>query len=251
MRRQPTYATSPAYRRITVGRCLAAVIGSVLIIAAQTAFAQRAPSPQAQATAKTFDYYALVLSWSPTYCDEEGDERRDPQCRPRSERPFAFVLHGLWPQFERGFPNNCETEQRPFVSNEIIDAMLDIMPARGLIIHQYRKHGTCSGLSPSRYFGAARKLFEFINVPDMFVRPIAPQFVTIADVTQAFMDVNPGIRPDMIAVSCRRDRGNQLREVRICFTPQGRLRACGENEDQRRLCRAERMFVPPVRYRPL
>ena len=41
--------------------------------------------------------------------------------------------------------------------------------------------------------------------------------------------------------------GNRLKEVRICFTKDGEFRACGRNEDQRRLCSAERMYVPPVR----
>ena len=31
--------------------------------------------------------------------------RADPQC---SGRPFAFVVHGLWPQYEKGFPSYCQ-----------------------------------------------------------------------------------------------------------------------------------------------
>jgi ribonuclease T2 len=214
------------------------------LLALTPASAQRGDRDQAG----VFDYYALVLSWSPTYCAEAGDDRRDPQCRPRRERPFAFVLHGLWPQYERGFPNFCRTRNRPFVPNGIINAMIDVMPARGLIIHQYKKHGVCSGLQPSRYFGAARKLYEFIKIPERFQQPLKEQFVTVDDVKREFAAANPGLKPDMIGVSCRRGRGNQLREVRICFTPKGRLRACGSNERQSRLCRASRMFVPPVRY---
>ena len=92
--------------------------------------AQRYARDDGQNVAGVFDYYALVLSWSPTYCEEEGDDRRDPQCRPRRDRPFAFVLHGLWPQYEKGFPNNCRTRERPYVSQKIIDAMLPIMPRK-------------------------------------------------------------------------------------------------------------------------
>ncbi|MEO0730793.1 MAG: ribonuclease T, partial [Pseudomonadota bacterium] len=160
-----------------------------------------------------------------------------------------FVLHGLWPQYERGYPNFCRTKERPYVSDRIIDAMLGIMPARGLVIHQYKKHGTCSGLKPSRYFGAAKKLFEFVKIPERFKNARDPQTVTVRDVKQAFIKANPALKPDMIAVSCRRGRGNQLREVRVCFTPKGRLRACGSNERQRRMCRADKLYVPPVRYR--
>lgn len=221
-----------------------ALVGVMLFGGWLPAHAQRG----ARDVAGAFDYYALVLSWSPTYCAEAGDRRRDPQCRPRRDRPFAFVLHGLWPQYERGFPNFCRTRGRPFVSDRIIDAMIDIMPARGLIIHQYKKHGVCSGLKPSRYYGAARKLYEFIRIPERFQAPQKEQFVTVREVKRAFAEANPGIKPDMIGVSCRRGRGNQLREVRICFTPKGRLRSCGSNERQSRLCRAKQLFVPPVRY---
>ena len=52
-----------------------------------------------------FDYYVLALSWSPSYCQaaqERAPNRApDQQC---SGRPFSFVVHGLWPQYERGFP---------------------------------------------------------------------------------------------------------------------------------------------------
>lgn len=195
-----------------------------------------------------FDYYSLVLSWSPTYCDAEGDKRRDPQCRPRKERPYAFVLHGLWPQYERGYPNNCRTRERPFVSEPIINAMLDIMPSRGLIIHEYKKHGTCSGLTPRQYYGASRKLFEFIKIPPRFIAPQKEQFIGVRELKKEFAKVNRALKPDMIGVVCRRGGGNRLREIRICFTRKGRLRSCGANENQRKLCRADRMFVPPVRY---
>ncbi len=197
--------------------------------------------------AGVFDYYALVMSWSPTFCSDD-DNSRSEQCRPRRDRPYAFVLHGLWPQYERGFPNNCPTGQRPFVPNRVISAMRDIMPGRGLIIHQYRKHGTCSGLKPSRYFGAARKLFEFIKIPPRYVAPRQALFVTQDELVRDFQAVNPGLRRDMIAVDCKRRPGNQLREIRICFTPKGRLRPCGQNERRSRMCRADKVYVPPVRY---
>lgn len=43
-----------------------------------------------------FDYYVLSLSWSPTWCALEGDERGSPQCD--ADRDLGWVLHGLWPQ---------------------------------------------------------------------------------------------------------------------------------------------------------
>ena len=84
-----------------------------------------------------FDYYALVLSWSPTYCAEKGDNDRM-QCNRSDGRRYSFVLHGLWPQYERGYPSDCELPRRPFVPEPVIDSMLDVMPSRGLVIHEYR-----------------------------------------------------------------------------------------------------------------
>ena len=49
-----------------------------------------------------FDYFVLVLGWSPSYCKLEGRKKRDRQCE--MEEPHAFVLHGLWPQYDKGWP---------------------------------------------------------------------------------------------------------------------------------------------------
>lgn len=193
-----------------------------------------------------FDYYALVLSWSPTYCAALQREDRDPQCDRRSGRAYAFVLHGLWPQHERGWPQDCRTRERPFVPRSTIDRMLDIMPSQRLVIHEYRKHGTCSGLSPDAYYDYARKLFAKVNVPPRYVRPNAAFFVSPAELRKDFLAANPGLGDDMIAVACN-GSGARLREVRICFSREGAYRACGRNEEQRRLCGRERMYVPPVR----
>ncbi len=193
-----------------------------------------------------FDYYALVLSWSPTYCASLRRDSYDPQCHRRDGRRYAFVLHGLWPQHERGWPENCRTRQRPFVPQPLIDSMLDIMPSSRLVIHEYRKHGTCSGLTPEGYYGLSRRLYNSVTIPQRFVMPNNDFTISPDAVVNAFVDANPALKPDMMAVSCS-GPGNRLREVRICFSRDGKPTRCGQNEDQRRLCRASSMYVPPVR----
>lgn len=195
-----------------------------------------------------FDYYALVLSWSPTHCASQRPKRNDTQCNPRNGRGYAFVLHGLWPQYTRGYPSSCNIGKRPFVPNNVIDFMQDIMPSRGLTIHEYKKHGTCSGLDPKNYYALSRKLYRGIKVPERFIDPTEAQFVAPDELMAEFTTANPGLRPDMLAVSCG-GPGNRLREVRVCFSRKGQLQPCGRNEDQRRLCSAKNMFVPPVRLR--
>ncbi len=219
-----------------------------------------------------FDYYVLALSWSPTYCNGQADrdngnrggyyrryrnddryeDRRgysrgrgdsDEQCS--GTRPYAFVLHGLWPQYERrGWPEMCETRDRAWVSEETIDRMMDIMPSRRLVIQEYKKHGTCSGLEPNRYFEAARKAYRGIKIPDEFQDLSEPLSVSPDQIQNAFLAANPQLTADMIQVVCSR---RLLRELRVCFSKDLTPRSCSQNEVGRRLCTYDTVTLPPVR----
>jgi ribonuclease T2 len=195
-----------------------------------------------------FDYYLLSLSWSPTYCADGGDQRGDPQCRPRRDRPYAFVLHGLWPQYERGWPQDCRSSDRGYVPGPVADRLLDILPSKRLVFHEYRTHGTCSGLGVDGYFDLARQLHDKVKIPSRFVG-LTDTRMTISpeELMSEFMAANPGLKPDMIVVQCG-GAGSRLLEVRIWFDSGGSFRACGRNENQARLCNAQRMYVPPVRH---
>lgn len=228
---------------MTLRRCLFVIITVCLSgLLALPAAAQR----NGKHVAGRFDYYQLVLSWSPTHCETNSRGRNDTQCGPRRSRPYAFVLHGLWPQYERGYPESCRTRSRPFVPNHVIDSMMDIMPSRGLIIHEYKKHGTCSGYTPADYYKASRLLYNRITIPKRYRQPEAAQFVRPGELANDFLDANPKLKPGMLHVVCRRGRGNQLREVRICFDKKGRFRECGADSARHR-CKRDKMYVPPVR----
>jgi ribonuclease T2 len=188
-----------------------------------------------------FDYYALVLGWAPTYCRGEGRLRHDAECD--TYVPHAFVLHGLWPQFAKGWPENCQTGSRPWVPNSVIDDMRDLMPNKNLVIHEYRVHGTCSGLDPAQYFGVARDLYERIKVPERFRAPTAPSSLSADEIEQEFIAANPWLKPDMMAVSCR---GPNFLDIRVCFGHDLFPQACGPNEDESRLCPASTIVVPPI-----
>ncbi|MGO9483239.1 MAG: ribonuclease T2 family protein [Rhodomicrobium sp.] len=227
-----------------------------------------------------FDYYVLALSWSPTYCsgqggsdggsrserdsqygesrgyggggyggrqydDSRGYGRRDSGEQCSGTRPYAFVLHGLWPQYERkGWPESCQTGNRPWVPGETIERMLDIMPSRHLVIQEYKKHGVCSGLDPQQYFDAARKAYGSIRIPEQFQDPQAPLKVAPEDVQKAFLDGNRQLSADSLQVVCSRDL---LREVRICLTKDLAPRPCSRNEQNRQLCSYSTVTMPPVR----
>lgn len=196
-------------------------------------------------TAGDFDYYALVMSWSPTHCaSTQRDD--DTQCNRSDGRRYNFVLHGLWPQYERGFPGDCDIGRRPFVPDRVIEETMDVMPSRPLIIHEYRKHGTCSGLDPANYFDLSERLFRTIKIPERYVNPFEEQSVAPGDLLSEFLALNKQLKPDQIVVVCDGSR-NRLKEVRVCMNPKGEPRSCGRNENQRRLCSASRIYVPPVR----
>ncbi|HSI40583.1 MAG TPA: ribonuclease T2 [Xanthobacteraceae bacterium] len=203
---------------------------------------QTRPNPAPRADADTpgrFDYYVLSLSWSPSYCESAGDSAEPEQCG--RGRPFAFVVHGLWPQFDKGWPQDCQNPA-PRVPEATLRGMLDLMPSRKLVLHEWRKHGTCSGLSADDYFALVRKARAAVTIPAAYRRLDAPAMVAPNEVEAAFVTANPGLAPDMIAVDCA-DR--RLSEVRICMTPGLELRACPDVD--RRACRAPRVAMPPVR----
>src|SRR3954469_11253199 len=110
-----------------------------------------------------FDYYVLALSWSPSFCEgsaERGREQKE-QC---GARPYSFVVHGLWPQYERGFPEYCQ-QPSPRLDRNIVASMLDLMPGTRLVYHEWDRHGTCSGLSARAYFDAVRKARATVKIP--------------------------------------------------------------------------------------
>jgi ribonuclease T2 len=116
-----------------------------------------------QNTPGEFDFYVLSLSWSPSFCEEAAERggRSQIQC---GGRPYAFVVHGLWPQYENGFPEYCQRPS-PRLNRNIVSSMLDLMPAPGLIFNEWDKHGTCSGLTDRNYFETIRKARAAIKIP--------------------------------------------------------------------------------------
>ena len=200
------------------------------------------PAAAQDSTAGDFDYLVLTLSWSPTYCaSSEGRNDRD-QCRP--DRRYAFVVHGLWPQQDRSWPEYCETSER-YVPEHTIDRMLSIMPSKRLVIHEWRKHGSCFGTQDD-YFAAIHTLFSQIRVPARYLSPQAPVAVTPKQLVADFVKTNPRLSEKALSVHCgnARDRAN-LQELRICYDLGLNPRACGANE--RRSCQARQLILPPVR----
>lgn len=185
-----------------------------------------------------FDYYVLSLSWSPSFCETAIGKVRQQQCGPRR---YSFVVHGLWPQYERGFPESCQVPP-PRLDRNTMSGMLDLMPAPALIYHEWDQHGTCSGLKPREYFQVVRKARGRVTIPPQYVDPEIALKVTSNEVINAFIRSNEGLTPEGITVDCDRTR---LREVRICFSRDLKFRECSRGAQSS--CRSKVLVMPPVR----
>ncbi|SEB95834.1 ribonuclease T2 [Nitratireductor aquibiodomus] len=213
---------------------------SAALLACLVTFPAPAIAGERGAPAGEFDFYVLSLSWSPSYCAAEGAEANRQQCG--RERPYAFVVHGLWPQYEKSYPEYCRSKRPQRVPNALVDQYRDIMPSAGLMGHQWRKHGMCTGFAQENYFALSRKARERVETPPEFRRLAKPEMVSPKRVEEAFLEANPGLKKDAIAVTCD---NRYLREVRICMTRDLEFRSC-EAVD-RKDCRRERVLMPPAR----
>lgn len=191
-----------------------------------------------------FDYYALVLSWSPSFClSDGGSHGNDPQCS--SKRPYAFVVHGLWPQYDKGWPSNCGAGNEPRVPSQIVDAVIDTVPTEKLMNHEWQTHGTCSGLKMGDYFGLARKLYKGLTIPAKYGNLTSPLDVTVPELRSDLLKANPQLQQSMIAIDC--GKNGQLKEIHFCYSKDGVPAACGRNEIQAKMCRNDTVTLPPVR----
>ncbi len=204
-----------------------------------------APSPPVAAAARPpvaasgtgFDFYVLSLSWSPSFCAAEGGDAPNLQCG--ADRDFAFIVHGLWPQFERGWPEFCDSGEPQRVPDALARTLRDIMPSPGLVGHQWRKHGTCTGLSQEGFVAAIREAWDAVSIPRRYASAAAATRLDPDAVEADFLAANPGMPAGGIAVTCASGR---LDEVRICLGKDLGFRACAEVNE--RACRAVSVFLP-------
>lgn len=194
---------------------------------------------KAQDVAGQFDYYVLSLSWSPNWCALEGDSRGSPQCD--EDADFGWVLHGLWPQYENGWPADCRHAFRN-PSRSDTTAMADLFGSSGSAWHQWNKHGSCTGLSPDDFYALARLAYDRVTRPAVFRRLQDPVTLPASLIEDAFMRDNEGLDADEITITCRSQR---IQEARICLTRDLELRRCGS--DVIRDCTLEDALFDPVR----
>ncbi len=186
-----------------------------------------------------FDYFVLSLSWSPNWCALEGAARAAPQCDP--DRDLGWVLHGLWPQYETGWPSYCRSAQAD-PSRAETAAMADVFGSADAAWYQWKKHGRCVGSTPANYFAAARRAYEAVNRPEVFRKLDDPVKLPASVVEAAFLQANRGWSADMVTITCKSGR---IQEARICLTKDLEPRICGP--DVVRDCTMSDALFDPIR----
>lgn len=180
------------------------------------------------ASAANFDYYLLNLSWSPEFCYSHPNA---PECG----RHAAFVLHGLWPQNSDGtYPQGCSDAPGP--ANPA--AYSDIYPDPHLLNHEWRTHGTCSGLSPDSFFRAARAAFQSVKIPRKLAELQEQISLPPDQILSLVQESNPAIPRQSLALSCG---NNFLTAIEVCMDKHLHAIACGPV----RSCRARTVRIPP------
>ncbi|MCU0757683.1 MAG: hypothetical protein MUF07_00590 [Steroidobacteraceae bacterium] len=180
-----------------------------------------------------FDFYLLALTVEPAFC-EDGNQRIG-QCRALDAAAFArtpLVLHGLWPEDRAPgrYPRDCPGP-RLSLSPATRAELERWMPGarEGLDRHEWRTHGTCSGLDDDAYYRAAiagtREANEALGEA---IRRNAGRRVGTAELRAAAERARPGYGEHVVFV-CRtvrsddpRKRGRpHLLEVRVCIDDDG------------------------------
>jgi ribonuclease T2 len=163
---------------------------------------------EAQATTGVpgeFDFYLLSLSWSPGFC---ATHRGGSECG----RRLGFVVHGMWPQYGGGdYPVNCSDAPGPANPR----AYTDMIPTASLVEHEWKKHGTCSGMTANAYFTAIRKAFAGVRIPAGIGTGRDAGWVAPERLLEAFAKANPGYPEGSFVLSCG---DNRLTAIEVCLS---------------------------------
>jgi ribonuclease T2 len=187
-----------------------------------------APRSDGAASRADFDFYLMAMSVHAAWCADGNTGKRE--CRAGGDRPL--VIHGLWPERlePRTYPRDCagpRLDLEPGTESELRAFMPGMQS--GLHVHEWREHGTCSGLGDDGYFRATVSLARGL---DAALRPVltthAGGEIHSADLRAAANQRQPGLgrtftlhcRTLRDAPPGRRDRAF-LVEVRQCVDDDG------------------------------
>jgi len=178
-------------------------------------------TPDAAPRAMAVTGYTLALSWSPEFCRTRADDRAlAMQCGGRNGS-FGLVVHGLWPEGAKGYPQWCGAK-KALTPSQVRSAMC-MMPSERLVARAWAKHGSCMVGDPGAYLKVTRILFEGVRLPD-YDRIAREEGLTAGRIRAAFVDANPGWSESAVGVHLN-PRG-WLEEIRLCYSRRFRPAPC-------------------------
>ena len=156
----------------------------------------------------------LALSWSPATCDDGAE----------CALGRGFVVHGLWPEYEHGYPDYCPSDRPRGLDAATVAAIGDLIPDPSLATHEWVRHGLCSGLSQQRYFALVEAAAARVVIPSTFADG-PPARLSPPAIEAAFVAANRGLTAGGLSVQCRR---GAFTEIRVCLTKDLAFRPCAE-----------------------
>ena len=200
----------------------------------------KADAPENLVSHADFDFYILALSWSPGFCDSEAADQTSDQCAVGAGQ--GFVVHGLWPEnASRPYPADCD--DKVYVPGAALRLTHGVYPSEKLAIHEYRKHGSCTGLTPDVYFTAAKYARDHFTIPPLLQAPREPISTSPHEIETTLIAANPGLTSQNFALSCS---NGELTDIRICIP-----KTLDGYVDCRRVashsCHADSIIVAPLR----
>jgi len=210
----------------------ALIVAALLVSVSSSAPKKKKPAPSG-----SFTYYLLTLSWAPDFCAQPNAPKDPAECGPGKK--IGFVVHGLWPQGDTGRgPESCGGSP---VAQSIVQTMLPYIPTASLVQHEWKTHGTCSGLSAADYFGTVRRARDLVKLPAEFTSPAQAQSLKPAEIESAFAAANPTFPKEAFRTSCT---AGALQEVRVCLNKDLTPRACTASAGE---CATPTLKVLPVK----
>jgi ribonuclease T2 len=112
---------------------------------------------------------------------------------------------------------------------------------KSLAMEEWSARGACSGLAADAYFNLARRATAAIVIPPDLTRPGVMRRLTPQQIEADFVDANPDLTVDGVAVDCRH---GVFAGIRICLTKQLAFRPCAEVDASG--CRGASLAIPEV-----
>ncbi len=211
------------------------------VILAFSSASLRAGDQESGPDAGHFDDYVLALSWDPGFCENKPQSSECASLTPDSFAARHLTLHGLWPDQNGdshhdygycGVPPEIRSldtgsqwcRMPPFgLSQDASSRLEEVMPGANsstcLQMHEWYRHGSCSGLSPDAFFGQAGGLVLAVAKSGLgrFLADHTGQTVSLASLVASFeSDYGAGSSKN-VSFGCfgRGDGTAILSEVRI------------------------------------